>query len=182
MQAYQCPACNETQLTLKLHRDHVRLSHVRGMCNPRFTCRHCDKKIGISYDWYRKHIATCVQQIPQHVPVADDNDFDHGADIEPDDEPMEQEKEPPIFEQDHIESVLDELKDTDMLKTALNLLKPNLADFEKATAYFSSQWSKTSSEYLRKKGLYNSGDFIQPEKYALNDRMEPVASFEGYWG
>uniref|UniRef100_A0A914QNR8 C2H2-type domain-containing protein n=1 Tax=Panagrolaimus davidi TaxID=227884 RepID=A0A914QNR8_9BILA len=206
MQAYQCPACNETQLTLKLHRDHVRLSHVRGMCNPRFTCRHCDKKIDISWNWYSRHIAKCVSQIPQHVPVADEYDFDHVADIEPDVEPMEQEEEPPVFEQDHIQSVLDDVKEmfdtlwlsmlsspgitnhtvdlvcgvvSDMLKTTLTLLKPNLADFEKATAYFSSQWSKTSSEYLRKKGLYNSGDFIQPEKYALNDRMEPVASFEG---
>jgi hypothetical protein len=65
--AYKC-ACNETQLALKLHRDRVRLSHVRGMCNPRFTCRHCDKKTDITWNWYSRHIAKCVSQIPQYGP------------------------------------------------------------------------------------------------------------------
>uniref|UniRef100_A0AC35EXS9 MCM AAA-lid domain-containing protein n=1 Tax=Panagrolaimus sp. PS1159 TaxID=55785 RepID=A0AC35EXS9_9BILA len=64
IEAYKCPACNETQLTLKLHRDHVRLSHVRDMCNPRFTCRHCDKKTNITWNWYK-----CVSQIPQYGPL-----------------------------------------------------------------------------------------------------------------
>uniref|UniRef100_A0A914YNG0 Uncharacterized protein n=1 Tax=Panagrolaimus superbus TaxID=310955 RepID=A0A914YNG0_9BILA len=114
--------------------------------------------------------------------------------------------EMPAFEQNHIQAVLDSVKEmfdslwlsllsspdvtshtvdvvcgivSDMLKKSLELIKPNPSDYEKAVTYFSQEWCKTKSEYLRKQELYKSGDFIQPEKYALNDRMEPVATFDG---
>uniref|UniRef100_A0AC34F5B3 C2H2-type domain-containing protein n=1 Tax=Panagrolaimus sp. ES5 TaxID=591445 RepID=A0AC34F5B3_9BILA len=203
MVVYQCPVCNESQLTLKLHRKHVRDTHVKGLEYLVFTCRHCGKK-DMTYDWYRKHIGRCVPENIEPVMPTEDNENDMNFD---DNFQMEaEEKEEVVFQQDHIKEVLDNVKEmfdslwlsllsspdvtchtvdivcgivSDMLKKALDLLKPNLPDYEKAQKYFTQQWSKTKSEYMRKQGLYKSGDFVQPEKYALNDRLEPVATFDG---
>lgn len=206
MERYKCPACPETQLTLKLHRDHVRLSHVRGNCDPRFTCQHCGEKKDITWNWYSRHIAKCNTQNLEPAPLPAEYDLDVENIVDPD--IMETETEVTVFQEDHIKNVLDNVKEmfdtlwlsllsspditshtvdtvcgivSDMLQKSIDLIKPNLPDYEKAVKYFSKEWSKTKSEYLRKQGLYNSGDFIQPEKYALNDRMEAVSTFDGQY-
>ena len=66
----------------------------------------------------------------------------------------------------------------DMLKKSLEVLRNDNDNYMEATDIFSKKWSKSTSQYLRHKELYASGDFIEPEKQLTSERLEPISGYD----